>query len=300
MELNTYLKKHRKILEEEQFADQLQIRKIYEDYSIQILLKEGYLLYFGQEDLYEEEDEDGKKISRIELSEDFKILGDLKKNDVKRVIILQIPNDLKISTTNLVIDFDQGKVSIDFYDRFRKDNFITKINNFGSELMKIDQNYFTIDFVIKNDLEDIECDYLIMPTPFSYNMEQYFKKIRLFQKSIKSNSSFNLLKDLACDYLINPSIPINQKLNFVNKKLNDSQREVVQNSINAKKFYFIHGPPGTGKSTTILSEISRQLAFKNKKILYLAPTNVAVDNLILSIRKFEKEYFEKIIDQRIR
>jgi superfamily I DNA and/or RNA helicase len=41
----------------------------------------------------------------------------------------------------------------------------------------------------------------------------------------------------------------------------------------------IHGPPGTGKTTTVF-ELIKQLVDRGKKVLACAPSNVAVDNIV--------------------
>jgi len=64
----------------------------------------------------------------------------------------------------------------------------------------------------------------------------------------------------------------------VSSKLNKFQKAAVEKSIGSEVF-FIWGPPGTGKTTTISSIISH--AFQNKKtVLITSNTNVAVDNAI--------------------
>lgn len=44
----------------------------------------------------------------------------------------------------------------------------------------------------------------------------------------------------------------------------------------------IHGPPGTGKTQTLL-EIIRQLAKDGKKVLVCGPSNISVDNIVLRL-----------------
>ena len=41
----------------------------------------------------------------------------------------------------------------------------------------------------------------------------------------------------------------------------------------------VHGPPGTGKATTVV-EIIRQVVKSGEKVLMCSPSNVAVDNLV--------------------
>jgi len=48
---------------------------------------------------------------------------------------------------------------------------------------------------------------------------------------------------------------------------------------------YIWGPPGTGKTQYVLNSAVRQLTDHDKKVLILAPTNIAVDNVLVSLIK---------------
>ncbi|MFB9861984.1 IGHMBP2 family helicase [Rufibacter immobilis] len=61
--------------------------------------------------------------------------------------------------------------------------------------------------------------------------------------------------------------------------LNDSQNEAVRNIVQAKDVAIIHGPPGTGKTTTLVQAILQTLQTGEQKLLVTAPSNTAVDLL---------------------
>ncbi|EMO95591.1 AAA domain-containing protein [Leptospira interrogans] len=71
-------------------------------------------------------------------------------------------------------------------------------------------------------------------------------------------------------------------LGRISTSLNESQKNAVIHSVLSEDVMIIHGPPGTGKTTT-LTEIVSQLVAEEKKILVSAPTNSACDLLAESI-----------------
>ncbi|XP_054476089.1 DNA-binding protein SMUBP-2 [Anoplopoma fimbria] len=83
--------------------------------------------------------------------------------------------------------------------------------------------------------------------------------------------------------LFGDSKPSNQsqpnEVEFFNSNLDDSQREAVSFTLRQRELAVIHGPPGTGKTTTVV-EIILQAVKQGQKVLCCAPSNVAVDNLV--------------------
>jgi len=69
------------------------------------------------------------------------------------------------------------------------------------------------------------------------------------------------------------------ELVFYNTSLDMSQREAVEFCLKQREVGVVHGPPGTGKTTTVV-EIIRQAVKGGEKVLVCAPSNVAVDNLV--------------------
>ncbi|MEI7736282.1 MAG: AAA domain-containing protein, partial [Ferruginibacter sp.] len=65
---------------------------------------------------------------------------------------------------------------------------------------------------------------------------------------------------------------------FKNKNLNPSQQQAVAAIIQNENICIVHGPPGTGKTTTLIEAI-QQLVRLGEKVLVSAPSNTAVDNI---------------------
>jgi superfamily I DNA and/or RNA helicase len=61
--------------------------------------------------------------------------------------------------------------------------------------------------------------------------------------------------------------------------LNPPQMEAVQFALAAPDIAILHGPPGTGKTTT-LAEVIYQAVGRGDRVLACAPSNTAVDNLL--------------------
>jgi ATP-dependent RNA/DNA helicase IGHMBP2 len=66
---------------------------------------------------------------------------------------------------------------------------------------------------------------------------------------------------------------------FLDKTLNESQQQAILFALANPPLSIIHGPPGTGKTTTVI-ELIRQYIRKELKVLVCAPSNIAVDNLL--------------------
>ncbi|MFK8115467.1 MAG: AAA domain-containing protein [Rubripirellula sp.] len=62
-------------------------------------------------------------------------------------------------------------------------------------------------------------------------------------------------------------------------ELNPPQQEAVQFALSAQDVAILHGPPGTGKTTTI-AEVIYQAVCRGNRVLACAPSNTAVDNLL--------------------
>jgi hypothetical protein len=66
------------------------------------------------------------------------------------------------------------------------------------------------------------------------------------------------------------------------------QREFVKKAIATDDFAILEGPPGSGKTTTIL-ELILQLTKEGKKVLLSASTHVAIDNVLERIDEYDTD-----------
>jgi ATP-dependent RNA/DNA helicase IGHMBP2 len=76
----------------------------------------------------------------------------------------------------------------------------------------------------------------------------------------------------------------NHPISFRNKQLNESQQQAVAAIVQNDQLTIVHGPPGTGKTTTLIEAIV-QLIKEGEKVLVSAPSNTAVDNVAKGLLK---------------
>ncbi|MBL7762601.1 MAG: AAA family ATPase [Chitinophagaceae bacterium] len=87
---------------------------------------------------------------------------------------------------------------------------------------------------------------------------------------------FEQLHDLTAN--TNSLLPGRISGNFQSKKLNESQQQAVNAILQNKEITIVHGPPGTGKTTTLIEAVI-ELIKSGEKVLVSAPSNTAVDNI---------------------
>ncbi len=105
------------------------------------------------------------------------------------------------------------------------------------------------------------------------------KQMREAVKNIATNERLNtLFQQLYENKSFETSLEAPENIDFKNASLNDSQKSAVKAILVNEHLTLVHGPPGTGKTTTLLESIV-QLARQGKKVLVSAPSNAAVDNV---------------------
>jgi superfamily I DNA and/or RNA helicase len=71
----------------------------------------------------------------------------------------------------------------------------------------------------------------------------------------------------------------NNEIVAINEELNSVQNRAVQNLIQSEDVAVVHGPPGTGKTTTLVAAVEEWVK-RGKKVLLSAPSNAATDHLL--------------------
>ncbi len=102
-----------------------------------------------------------------------------------------------------------------------------------------------------------------------------------FENSVttSNDNSMTYPFNLTNTYLENEeNTEYNKKLILINTDLNEDQQRCVQSAMLNRDFFIIHGPPGTGKTSTLVEIILQNLERK-KKILVVSPSNVAIDTI---------------------
>ena len=116
-----------------------------------------------------------------------------------------------------------------------------------------------------------------------FNMRQHRECLRrLFRGEVEGD--WDDLVRLLCDPASLQPVaapPVDQFQFFSDREqpLNAEQKKAVVGALTSPHAYFIQGPPGTGK-TTVIVELVRQAVARGERVLLLAPTHVAVDEVL--------------------
>ncbi|MDQ3047115.1 MAG: AAA domain-containing protein [Bacteroidota bacterium] len=114
--------------------------------------------------------------------------------------------------------------------------------------------------------------------------ENSYREMDIAMEKVISASHSRLahLRDVM--YGIKPPEFSSEKIDHHMSGLNASQHSAVEKILSAKDIAIIHGPPGTGKTTTLVQAI-RQTLKSEKQVMVCSPSNTAVDLLTEKLHK---------------
>ena len=78
-----------------------------------------------------------------------------------------------------------------------------------------------------------------------------------------------------------------KEITFFDKRLDKYQKQAIKHAVNSNDFFLIHGPFGTGKTTTIIELILQEVK-QNHTLLVTSESNVAIDNILEKLINYDK------------
>ena len=131
-------------------------------------------------------------------------------------------------------------------------------------LEEIQNQNLIYDSNIRHQIENYKKENFIDAFPFFKSLFGQEKiSLQEFEKTILKDKDYHFLND-------------------INRKGTEEQRDFVNKALSTPDFAILNGPPGSGKTTSII-ELIYQLLLRQKRILLVASTNVAVDNILEKI-----------------
>ncbi len=106
-----------------------------------------------------------------------------------------------------------------------------------------------------------------------------FKRMEEAIEKMKSSERCGWIRKILLG-VQSPQVPVKEKIwRLFNTDLNEFQKDAIEFALGSKEFFLIHGPPGTGKTTTLV-EIILQLVKSGMRVAASADSNTAADNIL--------------------
>lgn len=199
----------------------------------------------------------------------------------KDTIVLELEDDDSSDISVFDVFFNEDVESI-YLNNNKRSTFDVKekIKEYGHLVIKTDKPELFSNggklFVSTNQYQ-LKCQKNAIDILINRPSE-YHKPLLVLGDNIEKShlEKFKSIRELEHDQF---KVLTNQKL-----KGNKIQQDFINKSLNTPDFMILEGPPGSGKTTTILEFIYQALK-EGKKILLCASTHVAIDNVLEKIIK---------------
>ncbi|HMG24559.1 MAG TPA: AAA domain-containing protein, partial [Kofleriaceae bacterium] len=130
--------------------------------------------------------------------------------------------------------------------------------------------------MLDRSIDEIDRDYALDPEAPEVTFDRGDHAIARAHAAL-ATSDLARIRDVAA--LVKPPRPIAPVTwTALDTALDDRQRAAVDAALRSGDIALIHGPPGTGKTRTLV-EVVRQRVARGERVLCTAPSNTAVDNL---------------------
>lgn len=155
-----------------------------------------------------------------------------------------------------------------------------KVPQLAGTILSVDPAVMEIQ-LMEEDLPDWVDERLIgVDLLFDENSYREMKSALHRVKTAQKNTALGRLRDICLGWET-PHFQAAENFNLSGwpvHHLNDSQKAAIAGMMAARDVFVIHGPPGTGKTTTMVAGIQTALLYM-KQVLVCAPSNAAADLL---------------------
>ncbi|KAI8970962.1 P-loop containing nucleoside triphosphate hydrolase protein [Pilobolus umbonatus] len=191
--------------------------------------------------------------------------------------------DLELVNPNIIPPiFPAHKIStgdIVSIGEYKKDKPAKELGRWSGIVVRVGDAKITVALSTEEDLpSEIQerCQIVQISNDITY--ERMLKGLEKLQKRVETGGS-NLVNVLLGQARPSPLQHV-KDITFFDDTLNESQKQAVKFALASQDISLIHGPPGTGKTYTLI-EIIRQLVInQDKRVLVCGPSNISVDNLV--------------------
>ncbi len=134
----------------------------------------------------------------------------------------------------------------------------------------------TLWLMLDRSVDELDRDYALDPEAPEVTFDRGDRAIERARAAV-ATSDLARIRDVAA--LAKPPRPLAAvSWTPLDAALDERQRAAVDAALRAGDIALIHGPPGTGKTRTLV-EVVRQRVARGERVLCAAPSNTAVDNL---------------------
>lgn len=185
----------------------------------------------------------------------------------------------RVSIDNNHINFRKGDICI-LYPRNSHSEKASQSQVFKCTIKEISRDYVTVYFRYK---QRNKAFFESFGNKGKWALETDFMETS-FNSMYKSLYEFLKSKQSYRDLILTQRFPEkSENYNYKNPTLSLEQSKVINKALSANDYFLLNGPPGTGKTSIIIKNLIKELIVSQKRILVLAYTNRAVDELCAAI-----------------
>lgn len=219
----------------------------------------------------------GKSIIEFELDSAVKngneiIPGSIRVGDIVKVLKMGNTNEVVKKQKAISNSSKKSETSDAEGSTGSIDGVVIKINANGISITIEDSNFD------ENSLYNDSSKFWLVKTANSITYKRMISTMKKLREMEDKNDIIKILLGES-KYLAKPNSH-GKPIKFFNLDLNESQKNAINFAINDSPITIIHGPPGTGKTYTLI-ELINQLTFNdNERVLVCGPSNISVDTIL--------------------